>query len=60
MPRGRASRWKPSVESRVDPTHDLAVIRVDATDLPTLALGDSSSLQVGQLTIAIGSPLLFV
>ncbi len=47
----------PATVVATDPTHDLAVIRVEATGLPTLALGDSSSLQVGQLTIAIGSPL---
>src|SRR3954470_5238720 len=40
-----------------DPDHDLAIVKIDRTGLPTVALGDSSSLQVGQLLIAIGSPL---
>jgi S1-C subfamily serine protease len=40
-----------------DDTHDLAVVRVEATDLPTLPIGDSSALEVGQLVVAIGSPL---
>ncbi len=40
-----------------DPTHDIAIVKVDRTGLPTVALGDSNSLQVGQLLIAIGSPL---
>ncbi len=40
-----------------DAGHDLALIRVDATGLLPVSLGDSSSLQVGQLAIAIGSPL---
>jgi serine protease Do len=40
-----------------DPDHDLAIVKIDKTGLPTVALGDSSSLQVGQLLIAIGSPL---
>jgi serine protease Do len=38
---------------------DLAVIKVEATGLPTLALGDSDDLRAGQLVIALGSPLGF-
>jgi serine protease Do len=41
----------------VDTLTDLAIVKIDATDLPAAAMGDSSSLKVGQLTIAIGSPL---
>lgn len=40
-----------------DSTHDLAVIKVDATGLATIPVGDSSALKVGQLVVAIGSPL---
>jgi S1-C subfamily serine protease len=47
----------PATVISTDDTHDLAVIRVDATGLPTIELGDSSALKVGQLTVAIGSPL---
>jgi serine protease Do len=36
---------------------DLAVIRVDATDLPALAFGDARRLRVGQWVLAVGSPL---
>jgi serine protease Do len=41
----------------VDEAHDLALIRVTATGLTPVILGDSGSIQVGQLAIAIGSPL---
>ncbi len=41
----------------VDPATDLAVVKVDATGLPTAVLGDSDSLMVGEPAIAIGNPL---
>lgn len=40
-----------------DPLNDLAVLDIEATDLPTLQLGDSDSLQIGQFVIAIGNTL---
>jgi S1-C subfamily serine protease len=42
-----------------DPWTDLAVVRADGRDLPFAKLGDSAKLRVGQLAIAIGSPLGF-
>lgn len=42
-----------------DQATDLAVVRMGGADLPYAALGESSSLRVGQLCIAIGNPLGF-
>jgi putative serine protease PepD len=39
-----------------DPSRDLALLKVDGHNLPTLALGDSSSVGVGDPTYAIGNP----
>jgi serine protease Do len=40
-----------------DPQSDLAVIKVEARDLPVASLGNSDELQVGQWVIAVGNPL---
>jgi S1-C subfamily serine protease len=40
-----------------DATHDIAVIRATGAVLTPATLGDSSTLQVGQTVLAIGSPL---
>lgn len=40
-----------------DPTNDLAILKIEAANLPTIELGDSSKLQVGQMAIAIGTAL---
>src|SRR5437899_3738296 len=42
-----------------DPETDLAVIRIDASQLVHVRLADSESLRVGQVAIAIGNPLGF-
>ena len=39
-----------------DPQTDLAVIRIDAYDLPAIAIGNSDELKVGQWVLAVGSP----
>ncbi len=42
-----------------DPATDLGLIRINAPNLPFAAIGDSDSLKVGQLAIAIGNPYGF-
>src|SRR5688572_7612702 len=39
-----------------DERSDLAVLKIDASGLPTVTLGDSSKLKVGEWVLAIGSP----
>jgi len=40
-----------------DGASDLAVVKIAAKDLPTLALGDSDAVRVGDVVLAIGNPL---
>lgn len=43
-----------------DPQRDLAALHIDAIDLPSAVLADSSQVRSGELAIAIGNPLGFV
>jgi S1-C subfamily serine protease len=47
----------PATIVATDKVHDLALIKVNKAGLVPLTLGDSSAVKVGQLAIAIGSPL---
>ncbi|MEJ0021325.1 MAG: trypsin-like peptidase domain-containing protein [Candidatus Doudnabacteria bacterium] len=49
-------KYDATVLSR-DPVNDLALVKITASNLPTLALGDSSNLQIGQTVVAIGNSL---
>ena len=42
-----------------DKRSDIALIKIDATDLPTVKLGSSENLKVGEWVLAIGSPFGF-
>jgi S1-C subfamily serine protease len=49
-----------SFEGRVvgaDPVTDVAVVKIEADNLPTVTLGDSDQLQTGEWVITIGNPL---
>jgi hypothetical protein len=54
----RDGRQLPVVEVlAASPDHDLALVRVDATGLPALALGDSDAMRPGDPIVAIGNPM---
>jgi serine protease Do len=44
----------------IDETNDLAVLKIDARDLPVAPLGSSTNLLIGEWAIAIGNPYGFV
>jgi serine protease Do len=44
----------------LDPRSDLAVIKINARNLPFIRLGDSDALKIGQWVVAIGNPFAFV
>ena len=43
----------------VDPLSDLGVVRLPASNLPAVSFGDADDLRVGQLVVAIGTPMGF-
>ncbi|TMQ27031.1 MAG: PDZ domain-containing protein [Candidatus Rokuibacteriota bacterium] len=53
--RAAARAWAPA-SSCGDPKTDIALLKIDATGLPTLPFGDSDRLQVGEPVMAVGNP----
>jgi len=53
---GRTFAVDPSTVA-IDPLNDLAVLKIDADNLPALDIGNSSALRVGDWLVAIGNPL---
>ncbi|MBI3855851.1 MAG: trypsin-like peptidase domain-containing protein [Planctomycetes bacterium] len=53
LPDGRTFK---AASFAADEEVDLAVVKIDGKDLPTAAMGDSDSLDVGQWVLAIGNP----
>uniref|UniRef100_A0A336L1Z8 Serine protease HTRA2, mitochondrial n=1 Tax=Culicoides sonorensis TaxID=179676 RepID=A0A336L1Z8_CULSO len=50
-------RTFPGFVEDVDPTSDLATVRIQCKNLPAMKLGESSSLRSGEWVVAMGSPL---
>jgi serine protease Do len=57
---GRDGTRYPARLLGADETNDLAVIKIDATNLPVAPLGNSSNLLIGEWAIAIGNPFGFL
>lgn len=41
-----------------DPNTDIALIKIDAKDLPTIAFGESDNLKIGEWVLAVGNPFM--
>jgi serine protease Do len=50
-------RTFPAQLVNADPVNDLALLQINATQLPVLKIGDASKLQAGDWVLAIGNPL---
>lgn len=46
-----------AVRTKIDPFLDLASLQIEATDLPAATIGDSNTLRVGELVLAVGNPV---
>jgi serine protease Do len=45
------------ISIKTDPTHDIAILKIDAGNLPALKVGDTSKLRVGDWVVAVGNAL---
>ena len=52
-------RELPATVIGIDPPTDIALLKIDATDLPVVNIGNVASLKVGEWVLAIGSPFGF-
>ena len=50
--------FKATIEG-TDPTTDLAILKIEANNLPTIKFGNSDNLQIGERVLAVGSPFEF-
>lgn len=55
LPNQQDERYKATVIGRDERT-DIAVLKIDLSDLPAVDIGDSDALKVGELAVAIGNP----
>jgi serine protease Do len=46
-----------AIRTNIDSRQDLAALQIEATDLPAVTVGDSETLRVGELVLAVGNPL---
>lgn len=53
---GQEARYPIKGVTATDPTHDLAVLKVEIQDAGTMTLADSAAVQVGQPVYAVGNP----
>lgn len=51
------NRRYPATVLMKDPNQDIAILKIDALNLPTVNLGDSNQIAIGQTAIAIGNAL---
>ncbi|GAA6614600.1 hypothetical protein NUACC26_003840 [Scytonema sp. NUACC26] len=58
--RARVELWDgrvcEAVRISIDPTQDLAVLKIAKTDLPVATIGNSDALRAGELVLAVGNP----
>ena len=53
---GQATKYNIEGITGIDPNYDLAILKISGGNLPSLALGDSGSVQVGESIYAVGNP----
>lgn len=49
-----------AVKIGVDPITDLAVIKIEASNLPTIPYGDSDKIEIGEWVLAVGNPFSYL